>query len=79
MSPRQHICSEIQALYQSNKGIREISNLLKVSRNTVQKWVKCPDGNIADAQGSGRPSKLSPAAKLTVRNMVMDKVGIKIR
>ena len=68
MSPRQHISSKIQALYQANKGIREISNLLKVSHNTIQKWVKCPDRNIADAQRSDRPSKLSPFLPISKAN-----------
>lgn len=78
-SPRKHIRSKIQALYDAGISIRGIANQLSVSRATVQKWVRKPDGDVADASRSGRPSKMTPNSKERVRRLMQDKIGVGTR
>ena len=54
---REHVRSKIKCFYQSSMAIKEISRTLKVDRNTVRKWARKDDGDIADAKRLGRPTK----------------------
>lgn len=71
--------TKTQALFQAGHSISDIARQLEMSRNTVKKWIRKPDDDVQDAKRSGRPSKLSPRAKLKIRNMIMDKVGVGTR
>lgn len=54
--------------------IKEISQTLKVDRNTVRKWARKNDGDVMDAQRLGRPTKMTPKTKDRVKNLCKNHV-----
>ncbi len=57
----QEECMEIRILSRQGKGIREISRLMGISRNTVRKYLRTPINEPVNlARGKSRGSKLDP-------------------
>ena len=42
--------------------------------NTVRKWARKNDGDIADAKGLDQPTKITPKTKERVRHLAMNQV-----
>ena len=40
---------------------------LKVARNTVRLWIRKADGNVEDKKRTGRPVRMTPNSKATVK------------
>jgi transposase len=60
---------QLQELHAQNRSIRDIARILRISRNTVRKYVRTPVFPIAKVRRR-RPSKLDP-----FRNYVQDRVA----
>ena len=60
---------KIQVLYEQGTSIRAIVKKLKVSRNTVRKWVRKEVRDTLDGKRSGRPTKLSPDTKRKITKL----------
>jgi hypothetical protein len=55
-------------------AIKEISRTLKVDMNTVRKWARKDDSDIADAKRLGQPTKITPKTKDSVKHLAMNQV-----
>lgn len=51
---------EIRLLSRQGQGIREISRITGLSRNTVRKYLRYPEKVPGDSKRKGRGSKLDP-------------------
>jgi transposase len=78
-SPREHVRSKIQGLHQSGMSISAICAQLRVSKNTVRKWIRKSDGDTVDKKRTGRPTKLTPKTKNKIKNLAKETVGIGYR
>ena len=54
--------------------IKEISQTLRVDRNTARKSVRKDDGDIAGAKILGQPTKITPKTKDRVKHLAMNQV-----
>ena len=68
-SNKHHLRSKIQALHNDGCSINQIIDKLKVARNTVRKWIRKADGDVEDKNRTGRPVKMTPNSKATVRRL----------
>jgi len=68
---------KIQTLFSEGYGVMQIVRKLKVSKRTVQKWVKSK--TVSDKKKSGRPTKCTPTTKLTIRKEIREKLGASSR
>lgn len=76
---RERLRHKIQVLSGNGESIRCIAQKLNISRNTVRKWVRKTEGDVKDAERSGKPSKFSPRTKRQIREWVKDKPGVGTR
>jgi IS30 family transposase len=65
----QEECMEIRILSRQGKGIREISRMMGISRNTVRKYMRSAVNEpVNKAMGKKRGSKLDPYTRGTWSN-----------
>jgi len=68
---------KMQTLFSEGYGVMQIVRKLKVSKSTVQRWVRRK--TIGDKKKSGRPTKCTPTTKLTIRKEIREKLGASSR
>ena len=66
---RHLIRHKIQVLHKEGTSIQAIAKKLKISRNTVRKWVRKEEGDTSDGKRSGRPTKLTPDTKRRITKL----------